>query len=94
MTMIRYGTILLATAVLVTTGVAQQVLGNNKGKVRAANALATISAAENQLEWSRRDFHGQPPLSEVFGFWPAYTIQNDLFNDPDVLWGQAMTPAL
>jgi hypothetical protein len=41
MTMIRYGTILLATAVLVTTGVAQQVLGNNKGKVRATNALAT-----------------------------------------------------
>jgi hypothetical protein len=59
MTMIRYGTILLATAVLVTTGVAQQVLGNNKGKVRAVNALAAISAAEQPLQWSRRNFHGQ-----------------------------------
>jgi hypothetical protein len=83
MTMIRYGTILLATAVLVTTGVAQQVLGNNKGKVRATNALAAISAAEGEpLQWSRRNFTDSP-TQQVFGFWPAYTIQNDLFNDPD-----------
>jgi hypothetical protein len=74
MTMIRYGTILLATAVLVTTGVAQQVLGNNKGKVRATNALATIGATENPLEWSRRDFQ-DATNTEIFGFWPAYTIQ-------------------
>jgi hypothetical protein len=60
MTMIRYGTILLATAVLVTTGVAQQVLGNNKGKVRAANALADISVAEQPLQWSRRNFQDAP----------------------------------
>jgi hypothetical protein len=56
MTMIRYGTILLATAVLVTTGVAQQVLGNNKGKVRATNALATIGAAENRCNGADATF--------------------------------------
>jgi hypothetical protein len=79
MTMIRYGTILLATAVLVTTGVAQQVLGNNKGKVRAVNALADISAAEQPLQWSRRDFQ-DATNTEIFGFWPAYTIQRPLFD--------------
>jgi len=78
--MIRYGTILWATAVLVTTGVAQQVLGNNKGKVRAVNALATIGATENPLEWSRRDFR-DATNNEIFGFWPAYTIQSPL-SDP------------
>jgi hypothetical protein len=80
MTMIRYGTILLATAVLVTTGVAQQVLGNNKGKVRAVNALADISVAEQPLQWSRRDFQ-DATNTEIFGFWPAYTIQSPL-SDP------------
>jgi hypothetical protein len=84
MTMIRYGTILLATAVLVTTGVAQQVLGNNKGKVRAVNALADISVAEQPLQWSRRDFQ-DATNTEIFGFWPAYTIQNDFF---DPVFGQ------
>jgi hypothetical protein len=84
MTMIRYGTILLATAVLVTTGVAQQVLGNNRGKVRATNALADISVAEQPLQWSRRDFQ-DATNTEIFGFWPAYTIQNDFF---DPVFGQ------
>jgi hypothetical protein len=82
MTMMRYGTILIATAILLTPGVAQQVLGNNKGKVRATNALAPIGAAEGELQWSRRNFTDSP-TQQVFGFWPAYTIQNDLFNDPD-----------
>jgi hypothetical protein len=92
MTMIRYGTILLATAVLVTTGVAQQVLGNNKGKVRAANALADISVAEQPLQWSRRDFQ-DATNTEIFGFWPAYTIQNPTFSTLSCLV-KAMTRGL
>jgi hypothetical protein len=80
MTMMRYGTILIATAILLTPGVAQQVLGNNKGKVRAANALAIISATESELQWSRRDFQ-DATNNEAFGFWPAYTIQSPL-SDP------------
>jgi len=62
------------TSVLVATTCAQVVLGDNKGKVRAVNALAQISLSENPLEWSRRDFQDGTNL-EIFGFWPAYTIQ-------------------
>jgi hypothetical protein len=61
-------------SVLVATTCAQVVLGDNKGKVRAVNALAQISLSENPLEWSRRDFQDGTNL-ETFGFWPAYTIQ-------------------
>jgi hypothetical protein len=61
-------------SVLVATTCAQVVLGNDKGKVRAVNALAQISLSENPLEWSRRDFQDGTNL-EIFGFWPAYTIQ-------------------
>jgi len=61
-------------SVLVATTCAQVVLGNDKGKVRATNALAQISLSENPLEWSRRDFQDGTNL-ETFGFWPAYTIQ-------------------
>jgi len=62
------------TSVLVATTCAQVVLGNDRGKVRATNALAQISLSENPLEWSRRDFQDARNL-EIFGFWPAYTIQ-------------------
>jgi hypothetical protein len=62
------------TSVFVATTCAQVVLGNDKGKVRATNALAQISLSENPLEWSRRDFQDGTNL-EIFGFWPAYTIQ-------------------
>jgi hypothetical protein len=61
-------------SVLVATTCAQVVLGNDKGKVRAVNALAEISASEQPLQWSRRDFQDGTNL-ETFGFWPAYTIQ-------------------
>jgi len=74
----RIGVILAATAVAFAASHAQQVLGNNKGKVRATNALAGIGIAENPLEWSRRDFQDTTNL-ESFGFWPAYTIQNNFF---------------
>jgi hypothetical protein len=62
------------TSVLVATTYAQVVLGDNKGKVRAVNALAQISLPENPLEWSRRDFQDARNLV-AFGFWPAYTVQ-------------------
>ena len=62
------------TSVLVVTTYAQVVLGNDKGKVRATNALADISIQEQPLQWSRRDFQDGTNL-EIFGFWPAYTIQ-------------------
>ena len=62
------------TSVLVATTCAQVVLGDNKGKVRAANALAVISDPEQPLQWSRRDFQDGTNF-EIFGFWPAYTIQ-------------------
>ncbi len=62
------------TSVLVATTCAQVVLGDNKGKVRATNALAQTSAAEQPLQWSRRDFQ-DATNGESFGFWPAYTIQ-------------------
>ena len=64
------------TSVLVATTCAQVVLGDNKGKVRATNALATISGNEQPLQWSRRDFP-DGTNNESFGFWPAYTIQVD-----------------
>lgn len=71
----RYAILLGLTSVLVATTCAQQVvLGNNKGKVRKTNALATVSAAEQSLQWSRRDFQ-DATNNESFGFWPAYTIQ-------------------
>ncbi len=78
--MMRYGTILMATAALLTTSLAQQVLGGGTGKVRATNALADISATEQPLQWSRRDFQ-DATNTEIFGFWPAYTIQSPL-SDP------------
>jgi hypothetical protein len=62
------------TSVLVATTCAQVVLGDNKGKVRAANALAVISDPEQPLQWSRRDFQDGTNF-DIFGFWPAYTIQ-------------------
>ena len=62
------------TSVLVVTTYAQVVLGDNRGKVRAVNALAPISLPESPLQWSRRDFQDGTNL-ETFGFWPAYTIQ-------------------
>jgi hypothetical protein len=62
------------TSVFVATTCAQVVLGNDKGKVRATNALAQISLSENPLEWSRRDFQ-DATNNESFGFWPAYTVQ-------------------
>jgi hypothetical protein len=62
------------TSVLVATTCAQVVLGNDKGKVRAVNALAPISLPESPLQWSRRDFQ-DGTNNESFGFWPAYTIQ-------------------
>jgi hypothetical protein len=63
-------------SVLVATTCAQVVLGDNKGKVRAVNALAPISLSESPLQWSRRDFQDNTN-NETFGFWPAYTIQVD-----------------
>jgi hypothetical protein len=62
------------TSVFVATTCAQVVLGNDKGKVRATNALAPISLSESPLQWSRRDFQ-DVTNNESFGFWPAYTIQ-------------------
>ncbi len=82
-------------SVLVATTCAQVVLGDNKGKVRATNALATISGNEQPLQWSRRDFQ-DGTNNESFGFWPAYTIQGDGtlfdFNGENVGLGDAPTP--
>lgn len=61
-------------SVLVATTCAQVVLGDNKGKVRAVNALADDGQSERPLQWSRRNF-GDSTNLEVFGFYPAYTIQ-------------------
>ena len=82
-------------SVLVATTCAQVVLGDNKGKVRATNALAAISGNEQPLQWSRRDFQDNTNL-EIFGFWPAYTIQvngqlSD-FNFENVGLGGTTTP--
>jgi hypothetical protein len=83
------------TSVLVATTYAQVVLGDNKGKVRAVNALATAGQPEQRLEWSRRIFTDNTN-SEIFGFYPAYTIQVDRqlfdFNREDVGFGGATTP--
>ena len=83
------------TSVLVATTCAQVVLGDNKGKVRATNALATISGNEQPLQWSRRDFP-DGANNQIFGFYPAYTIQVDRqlfdFNREDVGFGGATTP--
>jgi len=82
------------TSVLVATTCAQVVLGNDKGKVRAVNALAPISLSESPLQWSRRDFQDRTN-NESFGFWPAYTIQVDRqlfdFNSENVGFGGATT---
>jgi hypothetical protein len=64
------------TSVLVATTCAQVVLGDNKGKVRAVNALAGLEASEQPLQWSRRNFQ-DGANTEIFGFYPAYTIQVD-----------------
>ena len=83
------------TSVLVATTCAQVVLGDNKGKVRAVNALAPISLSESPLQWSRRDFQ-DGANNQSFGFWPAYTIQGDGtlfdFNGENVGLGGAPTP--
>jgi len=83
------------TSVLVVTTYAQVVLGDNKGKVRATNALATISGNEQPLQWSRRNFP-DGANNQIFGFYPAYTIQVDRqlfdFNGEDVGLGGATTP--
>ncbi|MFN7019483.1 MAG: hypothetical protein ACK4RG_09500, partial [Fimbriimonadales bacterium] len=72
--MVRPTIVLGLASVLVATTCAQVVLGDNKGKVRKTNALADISIAEQPLQWSRRDFQDSANF-EIFGFWPAYTIQ-------------------
>jgi len=64
------------TSVLVATTCAQVVLGNGNGGIRAVNALATAGQQEQPLEWSRRDFTDNTN-SEIFGFFPAYTIRSD-----------------
>ena len=83
------------TSVLVATTCAQVVLGNGNGGVRAVNALATAGQPEQRLEWSRRIFTDNTN-SEIFGFYPAYTIQVDRqlfdFNLEDVGFGGATTP--
>jgi hypothetical protein len=83
------------TSVLVVTTYAQVVLGDNKGKVRAVNALAAERQPEQPLEWSRRDFTDNTN-SEIFGFYPAYTIQVDRqlfdFRGNNMGFGGATTP--
>jgi hypothetical protein len=85
------------TSVLVATTYAQVVLGNDKGKVRAVNALAPIETFQKPLQWSRRNFQ-DGANTEIFGFYPAYTIQVDrqlfdaLGNGENVGFGGATTP--
>jgi hypothetical protein len=83
------------TSALVVTTYAQVVLGNDKGKVRAVNALAPIETIEQPLQWSRRNFP-DGANNQIFGFYPAYTIQVDRqlfdFNREDVGFGGATTP--
>jgi hypothetical protein len=64
------------TSVLVATTCAQVVLGNGNGGIRAVNALADAGQPEQPLQWSRRDFTDNTN-SEIFGFFPAYTIRSD-----------------
>jgi hypothetical protein len=83
------------TSVLVVTTYAQVVLGDNRGKVRAVNALAGLEASEQPLQWSRRNFQ-DGANNQIFGFYPAYTIQVDRqlfdFNGENVGLGDAPTP--
>ena len=83
------------TSVLVATTCAQMVLGNDKGKVRAVNALAPIETREQPLQWSRRNFQDDTNI-QIYGFYPAYTIQvaGTLFdfNGENVGLGGATTP--
>jgi hypothetical protein len=83
------------TSVLVATTCAQVVLGNDRGKVRAVNALAPIETSEQPLQWSRRNFQ-DGANNQIFGFYPAYTIQvaGTLFDfyGEDVGFGGATTP--
>jgi hypothetical protein len=83
------------TSVLVATTCAQVVLGNDKGGVRAVNALAGLEASEQPLQWSRRNFQ-DGANNQIFGFFPAYTIQsnNELFDffGNNVGFGSAPTP--
>jgi len=85
------------TSVLVATTCAQVVLGNDKGGVRAVNALAGLEASEQPLQWSRRNFQ-DGANTEIFGFYPAYTIQvaGTLFdfNGENVGLGGATTPVI
>jgi hypothetical protein len=60
-------------SVFVATTSAQVVLGDNKGKVRAVNALADVEINERPLQWSRRDFSDRTN-SQIFGFYPGYTV--------------------
>ena len=83
------------TSVLVATTCAQVVLGNDKGGVRAVNALADLEASEQPLQWSRRNFQ-DGTNNQIFGFYPAYTIQvsqqlYDFFGN-DVGFGGTTTP--
>ncbi|MDW8107638.1 MAG: dockerin type I domain-containing protein [Armatimonadota bacterium] len=72
--MVRYAIALGLVSAIVATTSAQVVLGDNKGKVRAVNALAADGQAEQPLDWSRRNFQDGTNL-EAFGFYPGYTIQ-------------------
>jgi len=83
------------TSVLVATTCAQVVLGNGNGGIRAVNALAGAGQSEQPLQWSRRDFTDNTN-SEIFGFFPAYTIRsNDVLFDffgNNMGFGGATTP--
>jgi hypothetical protein len=63
----------LASVFVATTSAQQVVLGDNKGKVRAVNALADVETTELPLQWSRRDFSDRTN-SQIFGFYPGYTV--------------------
>ena len=63
----------LASVFVATTSAQQVVLGDNKGKVRAVNALADVETNELPLQWSRRDFSDRTN-SQIFGFYPGYTV--------------------
>ena len=63
----------LASVFVATTSAQQVVLGDNKGKVRAVNALADVDTNELPLQWSRRDFSDRTNL-QIFGFYPGYTV--------------------
>ncbi|MGQ9901001.1 MAG: dockerin type I domain-containing protein [Fimbriimonadales bacterium] len=83
------------TSVLTATTYAQVVLGNGAGSVRAVNALAGLESSEQPLQWSRRNFQ-DGTNTEIFGFYPAYTIQVngtlfDVFGE-NVGAGGATTP--